>query len=159
MIRNNLFKNHRPILFTQEGFQKILNQKEELEKKRVEVLERLVRAREMGDLSENSAYHGAKLEMGSIDRQLRQIKIFLLFGKIISNINNSQVGIGSAVLVNDGTKNTELKIVGDYESDPINKKISANSPIGSALMGKKVNQECDVTLPDKKIKLKIVEIK
>lgn len=116
-------------------------------------------ARGMGDLSENSAYHGAKLEIGNIDRQLRQIKIFLLFGKIISHNNKNQVGIGSIVIVDEGKKNTEFKIVGDFESDPINKKISANSPIGSALMRKKVNEECEAILPDKKILLKIVEIK
>jgi transcription elongation factor GreA len=150
---------HKPIIFTEEGFGKILKQKLELEKKRTEVLVRLAYARSQGDLSENGAYHSAKAELTSVDRQLRQIKIFERFGKIISGNDKNTVDIGSTVVVKDGEIITEYKIVGDFESDPVNKKISANSPIGAALMGKKVGEECEVILPEKKIILKIVEIK
>lgn len=158
-MKNIMQTGHKPIIFTEEGFQKILVQKEELLKKRVEVLERLVYARSQGDLSENGAYHSAKAELTSVDRQLRQIKIFERFGQIISQNDKDRVDVGSTVAVKDGETITEYKIVGDFESDPINKKISANSPVGAALMGKKVGEECEVVLPERKIILKIVEIK
>lgn len=148
----------KPIIFTSEGFAKIKKQKTELEAKRVEVLERLVRAREMGDLSENSAYHGAKLEIGSIDRRLRQIKIQLKFGKVSQKGNSGEVGIGSKVIISDGGQKINLEIVGDYEADPAKGKISRQSPIGSAVFGKMVGDEIKVLLPDKVLKYKILEI-
>lgn len=150
---------NRNIVFTKDGFKKILKQKEELEKRREEVLVRLTRAREMGDLSENSAYHGAKMEIGDIDRRLRQIKIYLKFGKIAEPANPDVIAVGSQVLINNGAHDLEINLVGQFEADPAQGKISLISPLGSQLLGKRKGDKIELDVSSGKVTYVIKSVK
>lgn len=88
------------ILFTKEGFEKVKNELKLAEEKRPELLRSLVRAREMGDLSENGFYKGAKFELNDLDRKIRHLKRLISQGQVISPSNNDYVQIGHTVTLN-----------------------------------------------------------
>lgn len=135
------------IFFTKQGFEKVKKEYEELIEKRKDAVSTLKRAREMGDLSENGLYKAAKFELGNIDRNIRRVKFFLSKGKIAQDSQRGIIGIGSKIIVNDGTREREFNIVGDYESDPTENKISSNSPLGKALMNKKEEDVFEIETP------------
>ncbi len=147
------------IKFTKEGYQKLGEEYRELTEKRPQVLSRMVAAREQGDLSENAGYHASKEELGKIDSRLRELKLLMRFGEIVDSKGADSVGIGSAVKVSKGNDTFEFNIVGRLEADPVHGKLSEVSPIGSALMGKTVDDEIEVETPDGIISFKILEIK
>lgn len=147
------------VKFTKEGFEKIGKEYQDLLEKRPQVLIRLVAAREQGDLSENAGYHASKEELGRIDRRLRELKILMRFGEIVQSHNSDSVSIGCIVTINNGIKNFEYMIVGKLEADPINNKLSEVSPIGSALLGKKVGAKVEVETPNGRMTYKILAIK
>jgi transcription elongation factor GreA len=141
----------KQIPFTQKGYDDMKSEQQRLQEKRKETVASLSRAREMGDLSENGLYKAAKMELGSIDRQLRRIAYLLRFAQIIEKQEGDIVHIGSTVTITDGKSKRELSIVGDFESDPLDNKISQKSPIGLALLGKKVGDEVVITIPSGKV--------
>lgn len=150
------------VILTQDGFEKLKNELHELKNiKRPKILERLKKARGMGDLSENSDYHSAKEELSFLDQRIEEIQRLLDKAKVVMNNsnNNQTVGVGSRVIVeNDGEKE-EFYIVGEMEGDPVNKKISYSSPLGKALFGRKVGEVVEVEVPAGKMVYKILEIK
>lgn len=152
---------HKPIdvKFTKEGYEKIKEEYQKLLEKRPQVLIRLVAAREQGDLSENAGYHASKDELGKIDRRVRELKLLIRYGEVVESQTSGQVGIGNTVKVESGSNISEFKIVGRLEADPKSGKLSEVSPIGSALIGKKVGDEIEIEIPDGKISFKITEIK
>lgn len=119
--------------------------------KRKETLVSLSRAREMGDLSENGLYKASKMELGSINRQLGRISHLLRNAQVIERQSSDTVHIGSKVIISDGEKERTLLIVGDFESDPLQNKISQKSPIGEALLGKRIGETVTITIPSGKI--------
>lgn len=120
----------------------------QLTKERAEVMKRLQTAREMGDLSENGAYKYAKFELGSIGRQLQQLKFLLDNGQVVPKpITVTTVSFGCTVTVSSAGKKTPYMLVSQYESNPKEGKLSMESPIGAALMGKKVGDEVTVNIP------------
>lgn len=149
------------VILTQDGFEKLKNELHELKNiKRPKILERLKKARGMGDLSENSDYHSAKEELSFLDQRIEEIQRLLDKAKVVMNNsnNNQTVGVGSRVIVeNDGEKE-EFYIVGEMEGDPVNKKISYSSPLGKALFGRKVGEVVEVEVPAGKMVYKILEI-
>ncbi len=146
------------ILFTSEGFEKVKNEQMTLLEKRKTAVNNLQTAREMGDLSENGAYKAARFELTSIDRRLREFARLIRFGKVVERSNIGVVEIGSTVVVSDGTKSYTYTIVGGYESNPLEKKLSHFSPIGRALMGKKVGDTVEVHAPQGVTTYRILEI-
>lgn len=146
------------IPFTKEGYEKVQNVFNTLSQKRKEVLIRLQAAREMGDLSENGAYQGARFELSSIDRQLRQLKYQLKYGEITESKNSGIVDFGSTVTLDDDTDKTTYTIVGTFESDPTLHTLSGNSPVGKAIMGKRVGDKVIVSLPTGQIEYTILRI-
>ncbi len=106
------------------------------------MLVELQRAREQGDLSENGAYKAARFELGDTDRALRQLQYQIKYGKAVAPPTDGTIGVGSSVKLRraDG-KEFRYMIVGTYEADPMNGKISIESPMGKALMGKRVSEE------------------
>lgn len=111
-------------------------------------MERLKEAREMGDLSENGAYKYAKFELGSIGRQLRQLRFQLDNGVIVAKTATDTVSFGSCVTVTHSSgKRMMFTIVSSYESNPLENKLSMDSPIGSALLGKKLHESVVVQTP------------
>ena len=146
------------IQFTKEGFEKLEEEYQTLLDKRPGVLARMVAAREQGDLSENAGYHAAKGELGWIDRRMRELKILMRFGDVVESSQKSIVSFGSIVTVDVGGEKRDFKIVGKLEADPIAGKVSDVSPIGSALVGKKVGDRVEIDIPDGRVTYEVVAI-
>jgi len=148
------------IILTQEGFNNLKNELETIiNTKRGQAIERLRKAREMGDLSENSEYAAAKEDLSFVEGRILEIEEIMKNAIIAkNNTNKDQVNIGSKVEVEFNGKNIVFEIVGELESDPINKKLSSKSPIGQALIYKKIGDNVEVTTPAGKNFYKIVNI-
>ncbi|GGB04377.1 transcription elongation factor GreA [Macrococcus hajekii] len=148
---------------TQEGFDKLEDELEYLKTvKRPEVVEKIKVARSFGDLSENSEYDAAKDEQGFVEQEIVKIEMMLRHAKIITaDGSKSEVQIGRTVKfveIPDGDEESYM-IVGSAEADPFEGKISNESPIAKSLIGKKVNDEVNVPLPNgNEMRVKIVEI-
>ena len=146
------------IPFTKQGFE---NLKKELEKeiaKRPLAVESLKRGREMGDLSENGLYKAAKFELSSIDRQIRHLKNLVLYGKASEPKDDNFVQLGHIVIVETENGKKEFQIVGEWEANPKDNKISIKSPIGHNLMGRKVGEIVAVRTPSGLTTYKILSI-
>ena len=146
---------------TQEGKEKLERELEELKTvKRGEIIERIKIARSFGDLSENSEYESAKDEQAFVEGRITTLENMIRFAQIIDNDNVAQdeVSIGKTVVFKelpDGEEE-EYTIVGSAESDPFAGKISNDSPIAQALIGKKVNDEVNISTPGGDFLVKIV---
>lgn len=146
------------IPFTKKGYETLKTQLETQILKRPEAVKQLTRGREMGDLSENGLYKAAKQELNDIDRQIRYLKNLVKYGTPITPIDNTVVQIGHKVLVQTPSREKEFFIVGEYEADPKQNKISNKSPIGYSLMGKSVGSEILINTPNGRIKYFIRQI-
>lgn len=136
------------IPLTAEFYEATTTKYNKLVRERAEVMKRLQTAREMGDLSENGAYKYAKFELGSIGRQLQQLKFLLDHGVVVQKPTEpTQVSFGVTVTVMVNGKSHTYALVSQYESDPKAGKLSLESPIGAALMNKKVGDAVDVEIP------------
>lgn len=141
------------------GYAKLKVEYEELAKGRPEAVVKLTTMREMGDLSENAGYHAAKERLNFIDRRMRELKILLRFSEVIEATDSDSVGFGSTVVLDDGENRREFTIVGGLEADPIKGMLSPSSPIGAAIMNKKVGDSIKIEVPDGQVTYKIIEIR
>lgn len=147
---------------TREGLQKIKIELNELKNvRRKEVIERIRIAKELGDLSENAEYADAREEQSFIEGKIIELENIIRKSIIIDLSNNNIVMLGNTIIVEcEGEKNKkEYTIVGSNEANPAEGKISNESPLGKAFMGKKLNDSVEVTVPRGIIKCKIIEIK
>jgi len=144
--------------FTKEGFANLQKEYQKFLADRKPAVEDLRRAREMGDLSENGYYKAAKFKLSSIDYNLRRLKVLIKNAVIAESIIKDIVNVGSRVVLKVDDKKVEYLIVGGYESNPFLGKISHVSPLGKALIGKRVNEEVIILTPSGKKSYKIVEI-
>ncbi len=151
-------QKQKALVFTQEGYENLQKEQAALLVKRKDVIETLKKAREMGDLSENGLYKAARFELGDTDRKLRRAKIMLKQATIVTKNTSDSVGIGSVVSISVDGKEYAYTIVGDFEADPGNKKISQNSPIGRALMGRKVGDRISFSAPSGNIVYTLLKI-
>ena len=158
----------KEILLTEEGFKKIEDELELLKTvRRKEVAERIKVAISFGDISENSEYDEAKNEQAQLEERILKLENILRVAVIIdeSSIDKNLVTVGSVVKIEfkdaltDEVEEDEYTIVGSAEADPSESKISNESPIGKALLGKVVGDEIDVQVPDGISKIKILEIR
>ena len=141
------------ILLTKEGYDKIV---EELDKlvtvRRKEVAERIKEAISYGDISENSEYDSAKNEQAELEDRINKLENMIRKAKIIddSEISRDRVSVGLKVKVRekDSGEETEYSIVGSTEADPFEGKISNESALGAALLGKKKGDEIEIQVPD-----------
>jgi transcription elongation factor GreA len=140
-------KKPDPIVYTAKGYAKIKQDVERLNTERSAVLIRLQAAREMGDLSENGAYHAAKFELGSIDRQLRQLNYHVQYGVVHQAENKGVVEFGSMVGIASGSQKKTFHLVNKFESNPETGDLSVESPMGQAMLGKKINDSFIVHAP------------
>ena len=148
---------------TQEGYEKLLKDLDYLVKvRRKEIAERLKEAKNAGgDLSENLEYEYVKNEQAFVEGRIEQVNDILQnFVIVDKKVNKDVVDIGSVVVVRDLdlNKNRKFEIVSSVESEPSQMKISDESPLGNALLGKKVKDEVTVKTPGKVFKLKIIDI-
>lgn len=142
----------KKIYLTREGLEELKQEFEDLTKvKRPDVLNRVSQARSMGDLSENAEYTVAREELSFIDGRIDELEELLKQVVIISAAHSNSIKLGSQVKVNTGKEKEEFTVVGEWEADPQERKISHESPLGKALLGKKVGDKVEVEAPAGKI--------
>jgi len=157
----NMAQSVKKFILTREGLLHLREEYEDLVKiKKPQVTKRIQRAREFGDLSENSEYDAAKEEQSLLEVRITQLEEILARAQIIKPAQKTDfVVIGSTVLVEIDNQVESFTIVGTVEADPANKKISNESPVGAAMLGAKVGEVVEVVTPIVRAKYKILEIK
>ena len=157
------FKTRRIMSYmSEEGYKKLLADLKELEAKRPEVVRQIAEARDKGDLSENAEYDAAKEAQGLLEMRINELKMIIADAKIIdtSKLNTDTV----QVLTKVGLKNTktgatmQYSIVPESEANLREAKISINTPIAKGLLGKKVGDIAEITVPQGKLYLEITSI-
>lgn len=129
---------------TKDGVEELKLELEELTAQRGPIAERIKTAREFGDLSENAEYSSARQEQERVEGRIAEIENILLNVEIIKKTNGSKkVQLGSTVTIKNHETKT-FQVVGTVEADPLNGKISDESPIGQALMGKVEGDEVEI---------------
>ncbi len=149
-------------LLTAEGFLKIEEELNELKTvKRPQIIEAIKDARAQGDLSENADYDAARSDQAECEARIKQLEYMIDHAKIIECADEGVVGVGSTVTISyvDDDEEEEYKIVGSLEANPFENRISNESPIGAAVIGKKVGDTVSVTSPQGSFDIKIVDIK
>lgn len=153
--------NKKKVKLTQAGIDELQKELQDLvSTKRPLLVERLEHARSQGDLTENSDYSNAKDELEFMDGRIAELEDVLKRVELIENGGKISgiVDVGTKVTLEfNGTKHV-YNIVGEWEADPMNKKISPESPLGSALMGKKRGDEVEVEAPAGKVAYKVLDI-
>ena len=148
---------------TQEGLDKLKLELENLKLvKRPEVIDRIKVARSYGDLSENSEYEAAKDEQAFVEGRIATVETMIRNAEIVDNagVKSNEVALGKTVTfveVGEDEKET-YKIVGSAEADPFNGKISNESPIAAALIGRKTGDTVMIPLPVGEMEVKIVKV-
>lgn len=155
--------NAKEVVVTVAGLKALEDELEELKTvRRKDVAEKIKVARGFGDLSENSEYDEAKNEQAFIERRIAQLEAMLKNARVIDNdeLNLDTVSVGTHVKIEDEDGEVEeYDITGSTEADPLNGKISDESPVGAALLGQKAGQTVTVSLPNGgTIDYKILEI-
>jgi transcription elongation factor GreA len=145
---------------TQAGVDELKEEHEGLVSQRSGIAQRIKEARELGDLSENAEYQSAREEQDRLEARIAELEHILQNVQIIKiSKNNGKIRLGSAVkLISDMGKPEQFQIVGTVEADPLNGKISDESPIGQALMGKAKDDTVEIKLGKQTTSYKIVEI-
>ena len=151
------------ILLTQEGYDKIVAEHEELVSvRRKEVSERLKEAISYGDLSENAEYDSAKDEQAELEERIVKLENMIRTAKIIdeNQMTNDFVGVGLKVKIKDmdSGEDMEFTIVGSTEADPFAGRISNESLVGQHLLGKKKGEIEEIVVPDGVLHYKVVDI-
>ncbi|WP_090739278.1 transcription elongation factor GreA [Paenibacillus sp. Mc5Re-14] len=156
--------SNEEVLLTKEGLAKLEEELKELKTvKRKELAERLKLAISYGDLKENSEYHSAKDDQAFMETRIMVLEKMLTKARIVdeSNLDLKTVSIGSTVILNDieFSEKVEYKVVSPAEADVLDNKISYESPLGKALLGKEVGGIIHVDAPMAVIKYELLEIK
>jgi len=153
----------KEVVLTYEGLKKLEEELEFLKSvKRREIAERIKQALSFGDISENSEYDEAKNEQAQVEVRIVQIESLLKHAKVIDEdeVSTESVSLGSKVKLHDmeSGETVEYYIVGSTEADPSRYRISNESPVGRAIMGKKKGNVIEVSVPDGIVKYKILKI-
>lgn len=145
---------------TQEGIDEFKTELDGLIARRSEVADAIKTAREQGDLSENAEYHAAKDEQQAMESRITEIEYILANVELIAKPKtDGAVQLGSSVeLKSAAGKTKQFQVVGTVEADPLNGKISDESPIGKALIGKKIGEEVEIVTPAETANYKIAAI-
>lgn len=144
---------------TKDGVAELEVEHKELVVQRAPIAERIKTAREFGDLSENAEYTSARQEQERVEGRIAEIENILQNVEIIVKPKgDSKVQLGSSVKLQAGGKTKQFQVVGTVEADPLNGKISDESPIGQALLGKKLGDEVEIKTPAETATYKIAEI-
>jgi transcription elongation factor GreA len=161
-VRRRVLKE---VILTKEGYEKLKKEIDYLRTdKRREVAERIRVAREFGDIAENAEYDDAKNEQAMLEHKIAQLEERLLAARVIEKkeISKDVVSVGSHVRLRDveAKQTVEYHIVGSTEANPAQQKLSNESPVGRAILGRKKGETVEVETPrGSKLKYKILEIK
>jgi transcription elongation factor GreA len=144
--------NDKELVLTKEGLQKLEEELDDLKTvHRREVGERIRQAKEFGDISENAEYEDAKQEQAFVEGRILKVEAMIRNARIIdaSEYDQNEVHLGASVRVKDMKSGLshEFTIVGSTEADPVNQRLSNESPLGSALMGRKKGDSVDFNTP------------
>ena len=151
----------KEILLTSEGFIELEEELDNLKtKERPSVIEAIKEARAQGDLSENADYDAARNKQAEVEARIKEIEYMLQNAKIIEKNAEGAVSLGSNVeiLYVDDDEVENYSIVGSTEADPLENKISNESPIGKAIIGKKEGDTVEIESPNGNFKIKIVKV-
>jgi transcription elongation factor GreA len=143
---------------TDEGKTELETELQELKGRRGDIADKIAEARDFGDLSENAEYDSAREEQGLVESRIAEIEDILLNAELIRGGKTSKVSLGNKVELKTGKKTVVYSVVGPVEADPLEGKISNESPIGAALMGKKVGDTATITTPKGSTTYEIVSI-
>ncbi len=153
----------KKVVLTYEGLKKREEELEELKTvRRKEVAEKIKEARGQGDLSENAEYDAAKEEQGEIEARIALLEKMLRNAEVIDDeeVSSDIISVGSKVKVydNEFEEEVEYTIVGSAEADPMENKISNESPVGMGLLGHKIGDDVVIETPDGEISFKVLDI-
>jgi transcription elongation factor GreA len=151
----------KEIVLTQEGYEKLKAEIEDLSTvKRREVAERIKDAREFGDISENSEYDDAKNEQAMLEARISQLEERLREARVIdaAGLPSDVVVLGSTVTIGSPAGEETYQLVGSAEADPDQNRLSNESPIGRAILGRRAGDTVDVTTPGGARQVRIVSI-
>lgn len=143
---------------TEDGKKELEAELAELKGRRGAIADKIAEARDYGDLSENAEYDSAREEQGLVESRIAEIEDILLNATIITATKSSSIKLGSKVELKTGKKTVSYHVVGPVEADPLNGKISNESPIGLALIGKKVGDTATITTPKGDISYEVVSV-
>ena len=143
---------------TKEGKLELEKELDELKGRRGDIADKIADARDYGDLSENAEYDSAREEQGLVESRIAEIEDIIQNSEIIATRKKSHVALGSTVELSTDGKKVVYSVVGPVEADPLNGKVSNESPIGQALMDKKVGDKASITTPKGEIEYSIVSI-
>lgn len=148
-------------ILTKDGQQKLEKELKELKDvKMPEIIERIEKAKEMGDLSENAEYQEAKETQGFVAARIAEIEAILKSSIVMDEESGNRVGMGTRFVVTDtADKKREFQLVSFNEADPVDGKISVESPLGSAFYGHKRGDKVEVETPRGIVEYKVIEIK
>jgi transcription elongation factor GreA len=154
----------KEVILTPEGFKRLQEEIEFLStEKRREIADRIREAREFGDIAENAEYDSAKNEQAHLEARIALLEERLKGARVVTKkeIKSGEVSIGTKVRLRDvkSNKTIEYYYVGSAEADPTENKLSNESPVGKAIMGKKKGETVEVAAPRGTIKFKIMDIK
>lgn len=153
--------NTEKIMVTADGYLELENELNELKNvRRPQIIQALKDARALGDLSENADYDAARDEQAQVESRIKELEYKIEHSEIIENKKKNQVALGSTVKIKyDDGEIDEYMIVGSLEADPFNNRISNESPIGTAVLGKKAGEVVSVASPNGAFEVTIMEIK
>ena len=154
----------KEVILTPEGYEKLKSEIDFLRnEKRREIAERIRVAREFGDIAENAEYDDAKNEQALLEHRIATLEERLLNARVIEagDVSTDAVSIGSKVKLKDieANETIEYHIVGSAEADPTANKLSNESPVGKAIIGRKKGETVEVAAPRGALKFKILDIK
>ena len=143
---------------TESGKKELEKELAELKSRRGAIAAKIAEARDYGDLSENAEYDSAREEQGLVESRIAEIEDVLLNAEIITASRSTSVKLGSKVELKTGKKTMTYHVVGPVEADPLEGKISNESPIGLALMGKKIGDIATISTPKGSIEYEVVKV-
>ena len=151
----------KEVYITQDGLEEIKKELQHLKTvSRPKVIEALKEARALGDLGENAEYDAARNEQAIVENKIQDLEALVETAIIISDVKTDKVSVGNKVTIEyiADKEKEEYKIVGSHEADPLSNKISNESPIAKAIIGKKVGATVFVDSPNGEYEIKVIEI-
>ena len=144
---------------TKSGQRELERELEELKSQRGEIADKIAAARDFGDLSENAEYDAAREAQGLLETRIAEIETILQNASIIQTGSSSRVTLGSTVELEANGKAVVYTVVGPVEADPLEGKVSNESPIGQALMGKAVGDTVTISTPKGELAYTVVALR
>ncbi|HUW21081.1 MAG TPA: transcription elongation factor GreA [Candidatus Bathyarchaeia archaeon] len=150
------------VYLTKEGLRALKKELQDLQdKKRPRVVKRVAEARSMGDLTENAEYTSAREELSIVEGRIEELEKIVSKARIIRPKKKKEcreVSLGCKVTVKANGETRDFDVVGEWEADPLNKKISHSSPLGKALLGKRKGDKVEIEAPAGKVIYEVTEI-